>query len=298
MLAKSMAVNAGMMEAMDHHIGRLIEYLREIGEYDNTLFMVLSDNGPEPNRPTDHRMFKPWMKLTGYHRDYDTLGEKGSFVFIGPEFASAAASPGAFFKFYAGEGGMRVPLIVAGPGIEQGVTDAFSFATDITPTLLELTGTTPAAEVNGRPLQTFDGRPLHRVLRGEANAVYGPDDVIGMEAMGHAAVFRGDYKLVRNRPPLGDGEWHLYNIASDPGETSNLAQARPELLAELIDEYAAYKEYAGVLEVPTGYTPVERMAHATRMRMLQRAAPWLVVGLIVTGGLIMLGLFMRRRKAL
>lgn len=295
MLAKSMAVNAGMMEAMDYHIGRLVNYLREIGEYDNTIFMVLSDNGPEPNRPTDHRLFKPWMKLVGYHRHYDTLGEKGSFVFMGPEFASAAASPGAFFKFYAGEGGLRVPLVVAGPGVNHGITHAFSFVTDVTPTLIELTGITPPTQANGRPLQTFDGRSLRPVLTGEADAVYGPYDAVGMEALGHAALFRGDYKLMRNRPPKGDGRWYLYNIALDPGETHDLAEERPDLFAEMLEEYAAYKAYAGVLPVPDGYDPVRLFSHATHMRMIKRHGPWVLASVAAVIGLIIFSVLLRRR---
>ena len=57
------------------------------------------------------------LRVQGYNNDYDTLGLKGSFNTIGPSFASAAASPLAYYKFYAGEGGMRVPLIVAGASI-------------------------------------------------------------------------------------------------------------------------------------------------------------------------------------
>ncbi len=53
LLAKSMAVNAGMLEAMDFHIGRFIAHLKQTGAYDNTIFFVMSDNGPEPNLPTD-----------------------------------------------------------------------------------------------------------------------------------------------------------------------------------------------------------------------------------------------------
>ena len=123
--AKRMAVYAGMVNAMDYHTGRLIEYLKRTGQYDNTVFIFTSDNGSEASGVDD-----PWsipiqmgLSLQGYNDDYDTLGLKGSFNTIGPSFASAAASPLAFYKFYAGEGGMRVPLIIARKSIPAQTPD-------------------------------------------------------------------------------------------------------------------------------------------------------------------------------
>ena len=57
------------------------------------------------------------------------------------------------------------------------------------------------------------------LLQGQAERIYGDDDAIGYELNGHRALFLGDHKIVYNRPPIGDGVWHLYNIATDPGET-------------------------------------------------------------------------------
>jgi len=84
-----------------------------------------SDNGAEGGDPWDKDIGTPldrfllnlWMKNNGYNLDYENLGTRGSFVNIGPSFASAAASPLTFYKFFAHEGGMRVPLIMSGPGI-------------------------------------------------------------------------------------------------------------------------------------------------------------------------------------
>ena len=122
--AKRMAVYAGMVEAMDFHIGRLVDYLTARGEYDNTLFIFTSDNGAEASGPADPDEFAAQRMASslGYNTDYATLGLKGSYNTISPSFASAAASPLAYYKFYAGEGGMRVPLIVAGQMLQrQGV---------------------------------------------------------------------------------------------------------------------------------------------------------------------------------
>lgn len=258
--AKSMAVNAGMIDAMDFHIGRFIDHLKATGQYENTVFFVLSDNGPEPNDPVSNPGFSQWLWWEGYRRDIETLGEKGSYAFIGPEFASAAASPGSFFKLYAGEGGLRVPFIVAGNGIPaRGHVSQFSFITDIAPTILDLAGVSPVATFDGRTVKPMTGRSLLPLLSGASNQHYGAGDAVGLEAAGNAALFRGDHKLVRNMPPYGDGNWYLYNIATDPGETHDLSEERPDLFAEMRAEYDAYAERVGVLEMPEGYAQMKQL---------------------------------------
>lgn len=139
--SRSMAVYAAMLEAMDLEIGRLIAALRARGQLDNTVFVLTSDNGPEPSAPGAQTGFPTWMALNGYRHTLGGLGEAGSHNWIGPEWAEAIAAPGRLFKFYATEGGVRVPLVMAGPGIQPGLlSDANAFVTDITPTLLALAG--------------------------------------------------------------------------------------------------------------------------------------------------------------
>ncbi|ABS63628.1 sulfatase [Parvibaculum lavamentivorans DS-1] len=292
MLAKSMSVNAAMLEAMDFHVGRLVEYLKETGQYENTIFIVLSDNGPEPGDPLATPGFRQWLWWTGYNRDIETLGEKGSYVFIGPEFASAAASPGAFFKMQAGEGGLRVPLIFAGDGISPArMTDAFSYITDIAPTILELAGIGASRDFEGTTVQAMTGKSLAPLLRGEAARVYGEEDVVGIEAAGNAAIFRGSYKLVRNARPYGDMQWYLYNLASDPGETNDISQDEPELFAEMMAEYEAYAARVGVREVPEGYDQTAQLTTNRIHDQVRENWPGLaVLALLVLGGLVWSGI--------
>jgi len=275
LFSRRMEVNAGMIEAMDHHIGRLIDYLRAQGLYDNTLFIVTSDNGPEAADPGDSASMRLWLRLVGYDAtSIDTMGERGSYGFIGPAWASAAAGPSDLFKFYSSQGGLRVPLIMAGPGIAANpLQPAFSIAADIAPTLLELLQQPAAAAMTGRSLA-----PL---LRGEADRVYPPEVPVGIETAGNAALFRGDYKLLRNLPPFGDGTWKLYNLATDPGETRNLAAENPELLAQLQQDYADYAQRVGVLEMPPGYESLQQL-EANSVRLLAASYwPLLLSGLAV-----------------
>lgn len=291
--ARSMEVHAGMLEAMDQNIGRFIDYLQGRGLAENTLFVVTSDNGPEPSNPVADADFRRWMRLTGYTRRLEDLGERRSFVMIGPEFANATAT-GSLFKFTAGEGGLRVPLIVAGPSVRQQRIDARAFVTDIAPTLLERAGVAADAPA-------MDGFSMSGLLAGEA--AHGREAVtpLGVEVSGHSALYRGDYKLVRAPPPLGDSSWRLYNIAADPGETTNLAAQMPDLAANMLADYEAYADRNGVLELPPGYDPQVQVAHNTRMKSYQNYwyiyAGIVLIALLVLGGAIwlVLRLFRRRR---
>lgn len=256
--AKRMAVYAGMVEAMDFHIGRLVEYLKASGQYDNTLFIFTSDNGAEASGPADLQDF-PTRRMAsslGYNTDYDTLGLRGSYNAISPSFASAAASPLAYYKFYAGEGGMRVPLIVAGESLpQQGVlSHAFSFVTDITPTILSFAGVTPPGKrFAGRPVEPMIGRSLAPVLVDDAEHVYSSSDAVGYELAGHAALFQADYKIVYNRSPLVDDRWQLFNIVKDPGESRDLAGEMPQQFQQMLSAYEHYTRQNKVLPIPSGY---------------------------------------------
>ncbi len=266
--AKRMAVYAGMVEAMDFHLGRLLDYLKSQNQYDNTVILFTSDNGAEASGPADPDSFlaRRGPAALGYHTDYERLGLKGSYNSISPSFASAAASPLAFYKFYAGEGGMRVPLIVSGAGLPArgGISHAFSFVTDITPTILSFAGVEPpAGRYAGRPVAPMIGRDLGPLLRQDVDRIYGPEDAVGYELAGHAALFQGDYKIVYLYGPLGDGQWHLYNIAEDPGETIDLASQLPQRLQRMLSAYEGYKRENKVLDVPKGYDHLRQVAFNT-----------------------------------
>tara|TARA_B110000438_G_scaffold126809_1_gene123304 strand:- start:957 stop:1844 length:888 start_codon:yes stop_codon:yes gene_type:complete len=253
-----MAVYGGMIEAMDFHIGRLIEHLKTTGQYENTLLIFTSDNGTEVSGPTDPGRVQAqiFLRNQGYTSEYETLGLKGSFNSISPSFASASASPLAFYKFYAGEGGLRVPLIIAGQSVlnKGELNHALSHVTDITPTILSLAGVkAPVGRFGGRPIEAMIGRDLMPIIRGDVDRVYAEDETIGYEVGGNAALFRGDYKIVMNRAPVGDRLWHLYNIVSDPGETEDLADAMPERMQLMLRAYDQYVLENGVLPVPVGY---------------------------------------------
>lgn len=302
--AKSMAVYAGMIEAMDFHIGRLIKHLKATGQFENTVFVFTSDNGAEPSDPLDDkanplvaRTFGYWLENTGYATEYETLGEKGSYNVIGPSFASAAVSPLSFYKFFNGEGGMRVPLIIAGPGVnaapggaELPISNAFTFVTDLVPTMLSM--------ANAQPIQQAEGKSLIPIITCQADRVRSEADTLGFELGGNKAFFQGDYKLIRNRGPVGDDEWHLYNILLDPTEHTDLRLTYPTRFADMKAGYAQYAIDHGVLEMPEDYDQRAQVGVNRIRKIAQAAAPHLILGLAVFLLLVIIGIrYWRRRRA-
>jgi arylsulfatase/uncharacterized sulfatase len=192
------------------------------------------------------------------------LGERGSFAFIGPEWASASASPHHLFKFYAGEGGTRVPLIVAGPGVESGqMARQLALISDIPATIAAFAGT---------DAEGMTGRSLMPVLEGGEEPVYGPDEGFGVETAGRMAYFEGRWKILRNGPPLGDNRWRLYDLDADPGETTDLSTSDPERFAAMQAAYRQWAEANGVLDMPEGYDPIATLLEHSRAKI--RARYW------------------------
>jgi arylsulfatase/uncharacterized sulfatase len=162
-------------------------------------------------------------------------------------------------------------LIVAGASLpRQGVlSDAFSFVTDITPTILSLAGVEPPqGRHGGKPVETVIGRDLSPVIRGDAERIYGEHDAVGYELAGNAALFRGDYKIVYNRGPLGDDRWRLFNIKTDPGETNDLSNDLPEQLQNMLAAYERYVVDNHVLPMPVGYDHIKQLAINTMRKQL------------------------------
>ncbi|HRD29568.1 MAG TPA: sulfatase-like hydrolase/transferase, partial [Caulobacter sp.] len=279
--ARSMEVYAGMIEAMDANIGRLIAHLEARGQLANTLFVVTSDNGPEPSDPVHAKGMNLWMATHGYRWKLDGLGGPGSLNFIGREWASAASSPGPRYKFYASEGGIRVPLILSGPGVKPGTrVDSPAFAIDIAPTLVDY------AAAGARPeAVSMDGRTLRPVLNGTATVTHPEDSPVGIEVSGNAALFRGSHKIVRDMPPVGDGRWRLYDLSKDPGETTDLATAQPALFRQMLDDYAAYEVRVGVQPLPAGYTTDRQLLSNA---MGKQRATMIIMGLGLVGLLVLL----------
>jgi arylsulfatase len=266
--ARKMQTYAGMVDNMDVNIGRILDYLEEIGEADNTLVIFLADNGADPNLTPFFPGWRPWYEthfpltyMSDYEGDFSTMGQKGSFSWYGPGWAAHANTPNSGYKTFASEGGLRVPFIAHLPGrIPSGETShSFGFVKDIVPTLLEVAAIeVPGTTYNGRTIHPPTGTSMWSVFTGQTTNVHDESEFVGYELAGSIAVFRGRYKLLLDLPPKGTGEWELYDMNADPAELNDLSDEMPDLVAEMIQAYADYEKENNVIPVPEGYNPLEQ----------------------------------------
>jgi arylsulfatase len=246
--ARKMELYAAMVENLDANIGRVLEYLRKIGEVDDTFVLFFSDNGAEGN-PIDE---VDWA-WKGYDNRLENMGRVGSYVSYGPGWAQAATAPSRLFKSFPTEGGIRVPAIVVMPGeaAKTGLSDAFVSVKDVVPTALELAGVEhPGNRYRGRPVAELEGASLLPLLRGQVLAVHPADYVMGWELFGRRALRQGDWKLLWLWEPYGPERWALYDLATDPGEAHDLSERHPEKLRELLALWDEYVQHSGVI-LPT-----------------------------------------------
>jgi len=291
--SRQMAVFAGMAEAMDQSIGKVIQYLKDSGQYDNTLIIFMSDNGGES---TVLREVAPLFYRLRYNTEQEALGARGSYSEYGPGWAYASNTPFYSYKGSPFSGGMRVPFIISQPGqIKAGSrSNSFGYVTDITPTLLDVAGVpAPSSEYRGRQVHEIMGTSMLPLLRGEADRIHDPDHITVYELAGGIAVWQGDYKLVTSKTravPARQG-MQLFNTRTDPLERHNLATDMPEKTAQL---YAAYEDYVArynVIEVPDDYRAWEQVKINGRENFIAEHRSALVaIALII---LVILGLLVR-----
>jgi len=246
--SKRMAVYAGMVEYMDMSIGRVVEHLKDKGLLDNTVILFLSDNGGES---AELRKIFPAYYEKNFDLSYDRIGLKGSYSEYGPGWAGASMTPLSNYKGSASEGGIRAPLIIRYPKaipIDQ-TTDKLASVVDLVPTMLDFARVLTARAGGAN----FAGATMAPLITGKSSKLH-DGDFVAQEVAGGSAVFQGDYKLVRNAPPLGDFKSRLYNVKLDPAETKDIAADNPREVETLQNAYAEYVRKNGVVEVPPDYS--------------------------------------------
>lgn len=242
--ARTMEVYAAMVDNMDDNIGRLMDYLKEIGEYDNTIVIFLSDNGPDGMGYGFVPYTTPGAEINNSLANY---GKPGSFLFRSTRWAAAGAAPFRLFKGFTAEGGISVPAIVKMPQGAQYAgrrpSDAFVTLKDIAPTVLELAGF-----YNDHPVAQMTGNSLMPVLTGQRSRAHGPNEVFAGEVNNVRYVRKGKWKLTRiggyllPLPALFQPhQWQLYNMKTDRGETNDLAGKYPGKVQALTAQWQQYK---------------------------------------------------------
>ena len=257
--ARDMEVYAAMIDYMDEQIARIFDYLKQIGEYDNTMIIFLSDNGANGNLPTAYPGQTDEF-LNSFDNSLENRGLINSFIETGPGWAQASMAPSRMFKAFTAEGGIRAPLLVKLPGTmpNAGTMDhSFFHVRDIMPTILDVAGIELTQNFNGHPVAPIQGGSVLDFLSGKVNSPYVGADQVGYELFGMKAYFDGDWKILWMPPPFGSGDWQLYNLIEDPGELTDLGDQQPERLAKMIGRWEQYKQENGVLEISYDFSDDE-----------------------------------------
>jgi len=248
---------AAMLEHTDHQIGRLIDFLKEIGVWDNTIFIVLSDNGAsQEGGATGVLDEMKWFNGIPENVDaamerLDDIGGPNSHSNIPWGWAQAGNTPLKWYKQNTHGGGVRDPLILHWParlGAPGETRDQFCHAIDIAPTILDLVGIETPEVVAGVPQMPVHGISLAPALTdARASLVRGAQY---FEMLGHRGVYLDGWKAVTHHQagqPFDEDRWELYHLAEDFSETRDLAAEQPERLKALIDLWWAEAERHGAL---------------------------------------------------
>lgn len=253
---KRMRTYAAMIENLDYHVGRFLEFLRARATDRETVIIFISDNGAEGNDIGTIMDNEYWIP-SHFDNRLENLGRQGSYMWLGLGWGDASSSPFTLFKSYTTEGGLRTPAIVYSTKdrFGRGIKDAIVTVRDIAPTILELAGVEPHdGNYGGRSVHRMSGTSLLNYLAGSSKSVHG-NEPLGWELYGSRALIKGEWKAVRIFPPAGSGDWALYNLKTDPTENYDLSTDYPDVMKELIadwDDYAAANGVA-VYEKDLGY---------------------------------------------
>lgn len=244
--SRSMEIYAGMVSNLDWNVGRVVDHLKATGQYDNTMIMVMSDNGAEGgnirflwNRYSDE-------KKAAFFGDMDmsleNMGKPKSFVFY-DAWGQAGVGPYRAFKGVGTLGGVRTFMIAkpAGEAVEASVSDTLVSVMDLAPTFLEMAGATHPTTVDGRDILPHKGMSILDIIHGKADSVRDETAIMGTELLHNFGLRKGDWRMVKTgRGGFKSDGWMLFDLANDPAETNDISAENPEKLAEL---QAAWKTY-------------------------------------------------------
>jgi arylsulfatase A-like enzyme len=250
---------AAFLDHTDAQIGRLVNFLGEIGELDNTLILLMSDNGAsQEGGPLG--VIDTFKYFNGIPETLEEISSRMDDI-GGPKsqtnypwgWAQAGNTPNKRYKQNTHGGGIRDPLIVHWPkGISDrgGIRHQFHHVTDITPTILDVLGIAAPESVNGIAQMPVHGTSLAYTFPPEAKAAPSRKAVQYFEMYGHRGIWADGWKAVAFHPPgkpFEEDQWELYHLENDFSECRNLAKDKPEKLKEMVDLWWSEAERFGAL---------------------------------------------------
>ncbi|MDA8196008.1 MAG: arylsulfatase [Actinomycetota bacterium] len=256
--AKLQEAFAAMLEHTDEQIGRLITFLEDSGLRENTLIVLLSDNGASqeggPYGVRDEFSFFnaiPEDIEAIVDNDLDDIGGPSSHSNIPWGWAQAGNTPLKWYKQNTHGGGVRDPLIVSWSGhiSDPGaIRTQFCHAVDIAPTILDALGYEAPVMLAGRPQLPIHGRSLLPII--ENSSAPPARSVQYFEQVGHRGLWKDGFKAVthhRSGTDFDEDQWELYDLSTDFSECNDLAEQLPAKLCELVETWWAEAGEKGVL---------------------------------------------------
>ncbi len=241
--ARMQEVFAGFLDHTDEQIGRLVDHLHHLGELDNTIIVLLSDNGASqeggPNGTLNELAHFNGIETTPEEllEHLDDLGGPNLFNNYPKGWAQVGNCPLRFYKQNTYEGGIRDPLIVhwpAGFAARGEIRDQYHHVIDILPTILDAVGVDAPDTIRGVTQLPIEGTTMRYCF--DAPDAPSTRTTQYYEMLGHRAIYHDGWKAVTlhfPRTPYGEERWNLYHVAEDFAEIHDLADAMPEKVAEL-----------------------------------------------------------------
>lgn len=249
--ARKMEIFSGMVTNVDYHIGRIIQYLKESGQYENTIILVHSDNGAAAEDLSKVPAFKDNI-LSWNDNAYENMNKPNSFIALGANWAQACSVPFRKYKQMMYEGSMASPFIIAGKGIPQSkkVRKEFFTIQDIAPTFLEIAGITYPSEWKEKTIEPQRGVSALPYLQQKAEKVHEKEYVFALEHRRTAFLRKGNWKITNQTDAANNDLFKLFHLTTDFSEQINVATKEPEKLAELLMDWEQYKKEVGVIFLP------------------------------------------------
>ncbi len=254
LFARMQEVFAGFLDHTDEQIGRLVHYLERVGELDNTMIVLLSDNGASQEGGTNGTLNElshfNGIEVTADEMitGLDDLGGPNLFNNYPKGWAQVGNCPLRFYKQNTYEGGIRDPLIVHWPegfAARGEIRQQYHHVIDILPTILAATGISPPETLRGIEQLPLEGTPMEYCF--DAADAPSTRTTQYYEMLGHRAIYHDGWKAVTlhfPRAPYAEERWNLYHVAEDFAEIHDLADSMPEKVAEMEarwwDEAAKY----------------------------------------------------------
>ncbi|TNE33608.1 MAG: arylsulfatase [Alphaproteobacteria bacterium] len=256
---------AGMLDHTDRHITRLIDFLEETDQMDNTLILVLSDNGASQEGGRNGLVnamgpfnLRPEPVEEKIARIED-IGGPDTHTNFPHGWAMAANSPLKRYKQNTHGGGIRDPLIISWPkGLpaKGELRHQFAHCSDVVPTLLDIIGIEPPTHVNGVEQQPIEGVSFKESLFNPSAPSRNAPQYF--EMFGHRGLWQDGWKAVAFHPmgtPFENDIWELYHLAEDFSECRDLAAEEPERLQKMVDAWWEEARKHKVLPLDDRFAP-------------------------------------------